>query len=168
MQETWVGKIPWRRERLPTPLFWPREFHGLYGPWGHKESDRMERLSLLCSLRRLQLDLFTHCLLTLSTTLSFGGQILNTAVGSCVYSPAENDPFCEDWSSIVTECRAWGIMGPVISKLNWFLYPERPCVFTFTLRAFNKILKKVTVPSLKLLSPAKNVINNFSFGYSSL
>jgi len=19
----WVGKIPWRRERLPTPVFWP-------------------------------------------------------------------------------------------------------------------------------------------------
>jgi len=23
MQETWVGKIPWRWERLPTPVFWP-------------------------------------------------------------------------------------------------------------------------------------------------
>ena len=23
------GKIPWRRERLPTPVFWPGEFHGL-------------------------------------------------------------------------------------------------------------------------------------------
>ena len=22
------GKIPWRRERLPTPVFWPGEFHG--------------------------------------------------------------------------------------------------------------------------------------------
>ena len=22
---------PWRRERLPTPVFWPGEFHGLYG-----------------------------------------------------------------------------------------------------------------------------------------
>ena len=21
MRETWVGKIPWRRERLPTPVF---------------------------------------------------------------------------------------------------------------------------------------------------
>ena len=44
--ETWVGKIPWRRERLPTPVFWPGEFHGLYSPWGHKESDMTERLSL--------------------------------------------------------------------------------------------------------------------------
>ena len=24
-----LGKIPWRRERQPTPVFWPREFHGL-------------------------------------------------------------------------------------------------------------------------------------------
>ena len=42
MPETWVqslvGKIPWRRERLPTPVFWPGEFHGLYSPWGRKES----------------------------------------------------------------------------------------------------------------------------------
>ena len=26
----WAGKIPWRRERLPTPVFWPGEFPGLY------------------------------------------------------------------------------------------------------------------------------------------
>ena len=31
--------IPWRRERLPTPVFWPGEFHGLNSPWGHKELD---------------------------------------------------------------------------------------------------------------------------------
>ena len=33
----WAGKIPWRNERLPTPVFWPGAFHGLYNPWGHKE-----------------------------------------------------------------------------------------------------------------------------------
>ena len=27
--DPWVGKIPWRREQLPTPVFWPGEFHGL-------------------------------------------------------------------------------------------------------------------------------------------
>ena len=26
----WVGKIPWRRERLPTSVLWPGEFHGFY------------------------------------------------------------------------------------------------------------------------------------------
>ena len=40
-----VGKIPLRRERLPTPVFWPGEFHGLYSPWDRKESDMSERLS---------------------------------------------------------------------------------------------------------------------------
>ena len=42
--DPWVGKIPWRRE--PTPVLWPGEFHGLYSPWGCKESDMTERLSL--------------------------------------------------------------------------------------------------------------------------
>ena len=49
MRETWVGKIPWRREQLPTPEFWPGEFHGLYSPWGRKESDMTGRLSLFLS-----------------------------------------------------------------------------------------------------------------------
>ena len=44
--DPWVGKIPWRRERLPTPVFWAGEFHGLYSPWSRKESDRTEQLSL--------------------------------------------------------------------------------------------------------------------------
>ena len=47
--DPWVGKIPWRRERLPTPVFWPGEFHGLYSPWDCKESDMTERLSLSLS-----------------------------------------------------------------------------------------------------------------------
>ena len=27
---------------LSTSVFWPGEFHGLYSPWGHKESDMTE------------------------------------------------------------------------------------------------------------------------------
>ena len=42
--DPWVGKIPWWR--LPTSIFWPGEFHGLYRPGGHKESDTTEQLSL--------------------------------------------------------------------------------------------------------------------------
>ena len=38
----WVGKIPWRRERLPNPVFWPGEVHGLYSLWDHKELDMTE------------------------------------------------------------------------------------------------------------------------------
>ena len=44
--DPWVGKTPWRRYWLPTPVFWPGEFHGLYSPLGLIESDMTERLSL--------------------------------------------------------------------------------------------------------------------------
>ena len=45
--DPWVGKIPWRREWQPTPVFLPGEFHGQrslegFSPWGHKESDTAE------------------------------------------------------------------------------------------------------------------------------
>ena len=44
----WVGKIPWRRKRQPTPVFLPGEHHGQrrlvgYSPWGCKELDMTER-----------------------------------------------------------------------------------------------------------------------------
>ena len=40
--DPWVGKIPWRREWLPTPVSWPGEFRRLYSPRGRKESDTTE------------------------------------------------------------------------------------------------------------------------------
>ena len=43
--DPWVGKVPWRKQRLPTPVFWPGEFHGLSSPWGCRELDTTERLS---------------------------------------------------------------------------------------------------------------------------
>ena len=49
--DPWVGKIPWRREWLANPLFLPGEVHvqrnlEVYSPWGHKESDMTEQLTL--------------------------------------------------------------------------------------------------------------------------
>ena len=48
----WVRKSPWRREWLLTPIFFPGEFHGQrslvgYNPWGCKESDTTEQLTLI-------------------------------------------------------------------------------------------------------------------------
>ena len=48
--DPWVGKIPWRRKGLPTPVCWPGEFHGLCSPWGSKELDTNEGLSQFWSL----------------------------------------------------------------------------------------------------------------------
>ena len=49
--DPWVGKIPWRREWLPTPVFLLGEVHGQrslagYSPWGCKELDTTEPLTL--------------------------------------------------------------------------------------------------------------------------
>ena len=57
--DPWVEKIPWRREWQPTLVFLLGEFHGqksLAGcsPWGHRESDTTERLTLI--VLRSQLD----------------------------------------------------------------------------------------------------------------
>ena len=105
--DSWVGKMPWRRDKLPTPVFlgfpcgsagkesacnlgdwvkslgWedspgegkdtplqcsgPREFYGLYSPWGRKvrksahgvaKSDMTERL--LLDLRQIWLKFWLH------------------------------------------------------------------------------------------------------------
>ena len=50
----WVEEIPWRRERLPTPVFWPGEFPGLYSSWGHKELNATEGLPLYFSQNHQQ------------------------------------------------------------------------------------------------------------------
>ena len=50
---TVLGRFPWRREWLPTAVFWPGEFHGQYSPWGRKELDMTERLSLSLSYHLL-------------------------------------------------------------------------------------------------------------------
>ena len=50
-----LGRSPVEGERLPTSVFWLREVHGLYSPWGHKELDTTEQLSL--SLERQQKSL---------------------------------------------------------------------------------------------------------------
>ena len=53
--DPWVGKLLWRWEWLSTAVIWTEEFHGLYSPWGHKEWDIIEQLSLS----------FLHCRQTL-------------------------------------------------------------------------------------------------------
>ena len=55
-----LGKIEgrWRRVQLPTPVFWPGEFHSQrslagYSPWGSKELDTTERLSLFTTIYKM-------------------------------------------------------------------------------------------------------------------
>ena len=51
--DPWLGKIPWRREWPPTPVFLPGEFYGQrrlagYCPWGGSQKvGHTEQLSLI-------------------------------------------------------------------------------------------------------------------------
>ena len=58
--DPWLWKIPWRREWLPTPIFWPGEFHGLYSPRGLKELDTTERLNFWFRKKLIEANL-TKC-----------------------------------------------------------------------------------------------------------
>ena len=71
----WVGKILWRRERLLTPVFWPREFHGMYSPWGHKESETTDfhRLSYSVNITSLYRETKKSVWLALSRYLLYRG-----------------------------------------------------------------------------------------------
>ena len=51
--------LAWKRKWLPISVFPPGEFHGLCCPWGHKESDMIEQLSLSLKHRTL-LFFFFH------------------------------------------------------------------------------------------------------------
>ncbi|KAB0353365.1 hypothetical protein FD755_023930 [Muntiacus reevesi] len=62
-------KIPWRRERPPTPVFWPREFHRLY-PWGLKDFHVTLSIYLtLWSPLPMSISLFFMSALVSSTSL---------------------------------------------------------------------------------------------------
>ena len=55
--DPWVRKIPWRRKWQPTLIFLSRESHGQrslesHSPWGGKELDMTEPLSMYVEHRK--------------------------------------------------------------------------------------------------------------------
>ena len=55
----WVGKIPWRKERLPTPIFWPGEFHDCIVRGATKGPIRLNNLhfhnwNCLCAIAKIK------------------------------------------------------------------------------------------------------------------
>ena len=95
MQESsnqpWVQSLSWEdplekgKSTQPTPEFWPGEFHELYSPWGHKESDMTEWLSL----QRVQVKYFSCSNLPFPLLL-VGKQCLAPEVVSMHFIPAAN------------------------------------------------------------------------------
>ena len=97
--DPWVEKIPLRRKCLPTLVFWPREFHGLYTPWGHKELDTTEWL-------HFHFSLVVHCFIP-------------------NYAPESHKNFREytmAWFSTRVSFASWGYLaGSRTTKCDWSL-----------------------------------------------
>ena len=63
-----VVKIPWRKERLPTPVFWPRELHGQHSTWGRKELDMTEQHIYIYIYVHTHTYIYTHTYIILHNT----------------------------------------------------------------------------------------------------
>ena len=124
MWETWIRSLgwedPWRRERLPTPVFWPGEFCGLYSPWGHKEVDTTERLSLFTSPIYRHTDRQAHASSWLSPmpptdfVLMPYSLWLNVIYWVCLFSATAKcrnikDLIICDYKDSLINCCNWGI-----------------------------------------------------------
>ena len=52
---------PLEKRKATYSIVWPGEFHGLYSPWGHKESDTTERFSFHFTLLPFPLFFLRFC-----------------------------------------------------------------------------------------------------------
>ena len=91
MRGTWVlslgCEMPWRRDRIPNPVFWPGEFHEPYSPLGCKELNMTEQLSLsLFLISRVWIDEGIECP---GNILHIHGHL--AATGQCIEG-APHDP----------------------------------------------------------------------------
>ena len=66
--DSWVGKICWRRDGLPTPVSWPGEFNELCSLWGRKAPD----MTVWLLLRASQVALVVKNLPTMQETRDAG------------------------------------------------------------------------------------------------
>ena len=85
--DPWVGKIPWRKNWQPTPVYLPGESHGqrslvIYSSRGCKESDTTEQLSDWAHMHTigphflaaaLFMDTYSPCLFVVSHRYSYTG-----------------------------------------------------------------------------------------------
>ena len=114
-----VGKIPWRRERLPTPVLWAGEFHGLYSPWGRKESDTTEWLSL----HSLRIDWFGPLMKEYIKVVFPHNTILFSHEGNEVLIPAKmwmklKNIKLNEKAETITSC----IMPFILNFQNWWVH----------------------------------------------
>ena len=127
--DPWVGKIPWKREKLPPPIFWPGEFHRLNSPWGHKELANEKFSSILNILSELEVKSESRSVMSdslwphgLYSPWNSPGQ--NTGVGSLsllqgIFPIQGSNPGLPHYRQIIYQLSHKG--SPRI--LEWVAYP---------------------------------------------
>ena len=93
--DSWVGKIHWRRDKLPTPVFWPGEFHGLQSSWGCKELDTTEKTKIMASGPITSWEIDGETVKTVSDFILGGTKI--TAGGDCSHEVKTLTPWEESY-----------------------------------------------------------------------
>ena len=114
--DPWVGKILWRREWQPTPIFLPGKSHGQrslvgYSPWGRKESDTTQWVSATTHIHTHTYILLVPFLWrTLTHTATKGKP---SALGNSLRAPEEEEAICKEtkhnWGQVGgRRGRGWG------------------------------------------------------------
>ena len=139
----WVGKIPWKKARQPTPVFLPEELHGqrsLAGdsPRGRQGSDRTEptkhvRTHILHEYRSQLFDIALQCLHFLKSCLT---SLRNSM--SSIYSEAETNLTVTAYNSILKdEIINWNIGRKSHSKMLYTL----KCIFFLESKGGNWLMQ---------------------------
>ena len=108
--DPWVGKIPWRRTWLPTPVFLPGEFHGQRSLAGYRS----------CSCKRVR-----HTLVTTATTME-QVTLIHISIPNCsIEIPTDQEVTCyksegqtvrgEQWCPCVS---LWGYGGDTLADTS--------------------------------------------------
>ena len=126
--DPWVVKIPWLRERLPTPALWPAQFHG----WVHAVAKSWTRLSdfhfhlvhaifkQLCLLSRVNgvIPFYVSQLETERLRLSAQGQnVLLQKPGIPTPSPVHSPPQAEEIQAGIQ--REWSMPDLTSLHTKW-------------------------------------------------
>ena len=138
MEETQVwslgGKIPWRRDWLPTPIFVPEKPHGqrnlvCYSPWGIKELDMTDQLSTETSTQKythIYVYLYVRILLLFNSVILFTLQDLCIPFASVILFFSFT-AFCEPIIIIKQNSSS----STTITSVN--IFPLRSCFYVFVL-----------------------------------
>ena len=118
--DPWVRKIPWRRKWQSTPMLLPRRSHGQrsmvgYSPWGRKESDTSEWLTVdlqscvnFCCRAKWFSYICIFFFFILFSIIVFL-RILNIASGFCLQRVYSSLPVWEAWLQQRWGCGLWAL-----------------------------------------------------------